>query len=206
MPLHKTVFTVRPAATAAMILGTVPAPPLSRPQKAAISPSPPPADAQELPSDLVQFREDICRRDQVPFRTAWPDDGLAAAGRLHSQSHHRYQILVVDDEPGVCKAIKLLLGIDGHEVHTVASGEEALALLEQHHFDVIITDYSVWGMNGDQLTAHIKQFRPAQPIIMATADADDFNVGGKSTGGADWVIKKPFSRKDLRDALSRVMR
>jgi len=60
-----------------------------------------------------------------------------------------YQILVVDDEPSVSRTIRMLLEYDGHEVQTVVSGEEALALMELRQFDLVITDYSLGGMQGD---------------------------------------------------------
>ena len=85
------------------------------------------------------------------------------------------------------------------------SGEAALALLEQNTFDLIITDYSMMGMKGNQLAAIIKQGRPDQPIIMATAFAADFHPSGKRNGGVDYVLSKPFSQTELREAIALVM-
>ena len=115
------------------------------------------------------------------------------------------QILVVDDESAVCKAIKLLLEFDGHQVQTADSGEAALVLFEQCPFDLVITDYSMWGMKGDEFATQIKQRRPAQPIIMATAYAADFHASGKTAAGVDLVINKPFSLAELRAAIAKVM-
>ena len=56
---------------------------------------------------------------------------------------------MVDDEPTVCKAIRLLLKFDGHEVQTADSGEAALELLESCQFDLIITDCSIIGIQED---------------------------------------------------------
>jgi CheY-like chemotaxis protein len=116
-----------------------------------------------------------------------------------------FQILVVDDEPSVLRAVNLLLSLDGHEVSTVTSGAAALALLEQSQFDLVITDYSMVEMKGDQLATHIKARWPEQPILMATAFADEFNEHGKSAGGADYVLSKPFSRGELCAAIDRVL-
>ena len=116
-----------------------------------------------------------------------------------------YQILVVDDESAVCKAIKLLLEFDGHKVETVDSGEAALARFEKNPFDLVITDYSMWGMKGDQLAALIKERKPAQPIIMATAFAADFNTPGRPTVKVDYIIHKPFSLSELREAIVKVL-
>ena len=112
------------------------------------------------------------------------------------------QILVVDDEPTVCRAIMLLLKHDGHTVQTAESGAAALALYEAGKFDLVITDYSMPDMKGDQLAALIKQHRPGQPIIMATAFADDLKSGGKLNGNVDFLLNKPFSLEALRAAVA----
>jgi CheY-like chemotaxis protein len=116
-----------------------------------------------------------------------------------------FQILVVDDEPTVSRAIKMLLEHDGHKVQTVDGGVAALALLEQNQFDLIVTDFSMPGMKGDQLVALIKQRRPDQPVIMATAFAKEFEVFGRLSGKVDFLLNKPFSMEDLREAVAQVM-
>jgi CheY-like chemotaxis protein len=116
-----------------------------------------------------------------------------------------YQILVVDDEPTVRRAIKMLLKFDGHEVHTADSGEAALTMFDQGKFDLIITDHSMQGMKGHQLAALIKQRRPSQPVIMATAFAADFQTPGKPAAGVDCVLSKPFSLTELRQAITQVL-
>ena len=124
---------------------------------------------------------------------------------MKTSDNQTYHILVVDDEPDVRQAIKMLLEYDGHEVQTVDSGEAALALLEHNTFDLIITDYSMAGMKGNQLAATVKKCRPDQPIIMVTAFAADFHPSGKPTGGVDCVLSKPFTMIELREAIARVM-
>lgn len=124
---------------------------------------------------------------------------------MNKSEKNGYEILVVDDESSVCKAIKLLLEFDGHKVETVESGEAALELFEKKSYDVVITDYSMWGMKGDQLASIIKQKKPAQPIIMATAFAADFNTPGRPSVLVDFIIHKPFSLTELRDAIAIVL-
>jgi len=117
----------------------------------------------------------------------------------------RYQILVVDDEPTVCKAIEMMLKYYGHDVQTAADGAAAVALFEAGQFDLIITDYLMPEMKGDQLATHVKRCRPEQRIIMVTAFAEDFLSHGKPTGGVDFVLTKPFSLDQLRGAIAQVM-
>ena len=115
------------------------------------------------------------------------------------------QILVVDDEPAVCDAIKMMLKFDGHAVQTANGSKEALSLLEQGKFDLIITDYSMPGMKGDELAAVIKKRLPNQPIIMITAYAEMLESSGNPLTGVDFIISKPFLLKDLREAIARVL-
>jgi DNA-binding response OmpR family regulator len=61
------------------------------------------------------------------------------------------------------------------------------------------------GMKGDQLAAVIKKQRPEQRIIMVSAFADEFTTYGKSSGGVDLVINKPFSLAELRGAIVKVL-
>lgn len=117
----------------------------------------------------------------------------------------RYEILVVDDEPTVCKAIQMMLTYYGHEVEIAGDGAAALTLFKTGQFDLIITDYLMPEMRGDELVLQIKQCRPDQRIIMVTAFAEDFLCHGKPTGGVDHVLHKPFSLEELRTAIDKVM-
>lgn len=117
-----------------------------------------------------------------------------------------YNILVVDDEESVCKAIKMLLEFDGHTVETADSGEQALEVFSKTKFDIVITDYSMSGMKGDRLAARLKEAHPQQPIILATAFAESFRSSGQPTVSVDAVINKPFSLSELRDAVSQVVK
>jgi len=119
---------------------------------------------------------------------------------------HGIDFLVVDDETIVSDTIKMLLVHDGHEAQAVETGEAALARMEQRRFDVVITDFHMPGMKGDQLVARIKELYPGQPVIMITAFAEEYNqkVFGQPSGRADVLLLKPFSLAELREAINRV--
>src|SRR5690554_5785736 len=82
------------------------------------------------------------------------------------------RILVVGDEPFVCDAVKMMLAFDGHHVDTASSGKEALAMYQNATYDLVITDYAMPAMKGDELAVAIKAQKPAQPIVMITAYAE----------------------------------
>ena len=124
---------------------------------------------------------------------------------METPSKTSHRILVVDDEPTVCRAIKLLLQFDGHVVQTVLSGEAALVALEPEDFNLVITDFSMEGMKGTQLAAIIKQRWPGRPVIMATAFAPEAIASGQLGGGLDFLLIKPFTLAELREAIASVM-
>jgi CheY-like chemotaxis protein len=115
------------------------------------------------------------------------------------------RILVVDDEPFVCQAMEMLLAFDGHQVKSVNSGKEALAALETDTFDLVITDFAMPAMKGDELAATIKSRLPSQPIVMVTAYAEMFQSSDCPLPGVDLLISKPFFLDDLRGAIAKVL-
>jgi ATP-dependent Lon protease len=114
------------------------------------------------------------------------------------------RILVVDDEPLVCDAVKMMLSFDGHEVQTANNGKEALALMEKDQFDLVITDFEMPTMKGDELAAAIKARSPKQPVVMITAYAEMLQAAGNPLTGVDLVISKPFLLENLREAVAKV--
>ncbi len=111
---------------------------------------------------------------------------------------------MVDDEPLVCDAVKMMLDFDGHAVDTVGSAKAALAMLEKSKFDLIITDFEMPMMKGDELAAAIKARDPQQPIVMITAYAEMLQASGNPLTGVDFVISKPFLLENLREAIIKV--
>lgn len=116
-----------------------------------------------------------------------------------------WNILVVDDEPLVSKSIQMLLQSDGHKVTTVSGGNEALTLLTSYQFDLVIMDFTMPGMNGDELAVAIKDRFPELPVVMTTAYAENINYSGKPITGVDFLMGKPFSRQELRDAIAKTL-
>lgn len=110
-------------------------------------------------------------------------------------------ILVVDDEPYVCDALKMLLSLDGHRVVTAGGGPEALDIYSQESFDLVITDYSMLPMKGDELATTIKSRNPGQRIVMITAYVESLTSSGETPAGVDVLIGKPFQLDHIRKAI-----
>lgn len=114
-------------------------------------------------------------------------------------------ILLVDDEVIVRQSIVMLLKRAGHEVVGVGDGEIALEIMARRTFDLVISDLSMPGMQGDELVERIRQIRPAQHIIMVTAFVDEYRIFGRETGNIDALLLKPFMFHELTDTIKAVM-
>lgn len=99
----------------------------------------------------------------------------------------------------------MMLVFDGHDVMTANSGKEALGILEKEKFDLVITDFAMPVMKGDELAATIKKRWPRQPIVMITAYAEMLQSSGSPLPGVDHLISKPFLLENLREAIAKVL-
>lgn len=108
----------------------------------------------------------------------------------------RKRILIVDDEPAVCDMVKSMLQVDFHTIDTVLGGMEALEKCQATAFDVVIVDYHMPGMKGDQLAIALKKHVSRPSVILISGDPPRNPVRE-----IDFVLMKPFSLVDLRMAL-----
>jgi CheY-like chemotaxis protein len=112
-------------------------------------------------------------------------------------------ILLVDDEMGVLNSGQALLEVLGCKVSAFSVSRQALEAFEQspNDFDVVITDLSMPGMTGLELTRRVKMARPDIPIIMWTGFSDKLNASNFAAYGLDAVLMKPPLISDLAEVL-----
>lgn len=106
-------------------------------------------------------------------------------------------ILVVDDEPLQRDILKTILGDEGYETYTAASGEEALTLSKKYNPDVILTDLKMEGMDGIELIESIPK-EPVEPtmIIMTAHGTISSAVEALKKGAFDYLTK-PLNKDSL---------
>jgi PAS domain S-box-containing protein len=114
------------------------------------------------------------------------------------------RVLLAEDEPQVRDIEAEYLRGDGHFVETAANGREAMERFEQWGYDVVVVDRAMPEMNGDQLTAAIKQKSPKTPVVMVTGFADMPIEGTEATPQPDLILRKPITQLALRQAIARV--
>lgn len=115
------------------------------------------------------------------------------------------RVLIVDDEPGVALTLSLSLKkLEADYVFEVAyTGDEALAKLQQSAYDLLITDYSMPGMNGLDLVRAVRQLSPKTQIVLMTAHGAARFQGRTEELGLDDYLDKPFSLDQIRRIVKR---
>lgn len=107
------------------------------------------------------------------------------------------KLLFIDDEKDFLDIIAERIGARGMDVSTATSVEDALHMVEEESFDVVIMDFMMPGMDGFQTLKAIKEKKPEVQIILLTANVpDEKRIEAKALGALD-VIEKPPDLKDL---------
>ena len=106
-------------------------------------------------------------------------------------------ILIVDDEPSMREFLSILLNKNGYATSAAASGAEALTLLQQDHFDLIISDIRMPDLSGLALLENIKQQDLSIPVVLITAYASPEDAVLAMKNGAYDYITKPFKVDDI---------
>ena len=114
------------------------------------------------------------------------------------------RILLVDDDPSARESIKLLLSIDRHFVTVAQDGIEALALIVEQPFDLVLLDFFMPGMHGGEVARRIRQIAPALPILMVTAYVEKL-IGVDGPENTNGVLGKPFGVNALRGEIGKLL-
>jgi DNA-binding NtrC family response regulator len=114
-------------------------------------------------------------------------------------------ILVVDDEFSVRDSLHNWFRKDGYQVHASENATDALRALQDHHFDVVLLDIKMPGMDGMELQSRIHQIDPEIVVIMITAFGSvDTAVQALKHGAFDYVTK-PIDPDELSHLVQRAL-
>lgn len=115
------------------------------------------------------------------------------------------KILVVDDEKSIVKGLRFSLEQEGMEVDSAYDGEEALQLVSEHSYDMILLDVMLPKLDGFEVCQKIREFSSV-PIIMLTAKGDDMDKILGLEYGADDYITKPFNILEVKARIKAITR
>ena len=112
-------------------------------------------------------------------------------------------VLVVDDDPGMCAMLSTRLTTRGYEVVAAASATEAIEIVLRGEIDVVVSDVNMKGTTGVELCQHVLESRPQLPVILITAFGSmELAIQAIRVGAYDFV-PKPFEIDQLVLAIDR---
>ncbi|AFM25602.1 response regulator [Desulfomonile tiedjei] len=116
------------------------------------------------------------------------------------------KILVLDDERIVLDSVSRILDNQHYEVKTARKGEDAIEILKEGGFDILLTDLKMPGINGLQAMESLSEIDPDLSMIMFTAYSTiDSAVEALKLGAVDY-IRKPFTPDQLLDLVNKTMK
>ena len=113
-------------------------------------------------------------------------------------------LLVVDDDKKIRDTLCEFFA-DSHECHSADRAEQALAFLEFENYDVILTDLSMPGFDGQQLLKRVKQTHPDTPVIVISGTCSAEEGQSSVALGAFAYLAKPFRLEDVEDTVNRAL-
>ena len=115
------------------------------------------------------------------------------------------KVLVVDDAgPVIILCVNVLQSL-GYLVKGANRGEAALDMIRSEHFDLMLLDYKMPGMNGFQVFTEARALRPDMAFLLATAHATPEIIQEARHMGFSSILLKPFSSAELRAAVEKAL-
>ena len=126
---------------------------------------------------------------------------------LSSEITEQYNLLVIDDEESILKAIKRTLRSTKYQVYTANSANEGLKKLKEHNFQVVLSDFRMPEIDGGTLVKKIKQIYPSIVSMILTGYADfDAAVDVMNSGAAYKFLSKPWENQQLIDEIDKAFK
>jgi CheY-like chemotaxis protein len=107
-------------------------------------------------------------------------------------------ILCVDDNEQELSVLKFMLATNGYRVVSASSGQEAIDVFAASQVDLVLADYAMPQMNGNQLVDRLKQIAPHVPMILL---GDPLRMGGEMHGADALLTKKNCSAHELLERI-----
>ena len=168
-------------------------------------------------AQLEQFKQSgVVAILPKPFNSVQLGKALNAAIDLLSPAElelslfdvHDVRVLVVDDSRLARNHIKRVLQNLGIQHLTEAEdGQQAIELLKNNMFDLVVTDFNMPEVNGQELTQYIREHSQQShiPVLMVTSEANESHLSNIAQSGVNALCDKPFEPETVRALLSRIM-
>ena len=110
---------------------------------------------------------------------------------------NKKKILIVDDDPAICKLLEKVMHSNELETTTVNCGMDALSILKNHTFDLILMDIMLGDMEGFEVIKRLRNQGISTPVMIVSGRNEDYDSLYGLSLGADDYITKPFGSAEL---------
>ncbi|MFA5902878.1 MAG: response regulator [Desulfobacula sp.] len=124
--------------------------------------------------------------------------------KIGSTEKKKLEILILDDEPIVCKRLKPAFLKAGYDVETFTDSAHAMARVIEKDFDIVITDLKMEGMSGMEFLTEVKKRSPRTEIIVITGFATLEASKESFQKGVFNFVAKPFKLTDILDMVTKL--
>lgn len=125
----------------------------------------------------------------------------ARTARSDRRKEGALRVLVVDDEVSVRRILGEIIATGGHEVWTVASGDEGLTFLERQPVDLVLTDLVMPGMTGWEVARRVKGRWPEVKVGIVSGRVSQVEDAELAEKGVDFFCPKPIQMQALLGTL-----
>ena len=144
-------------------------------------------------ANLLQFAKNLC-------------SPLLANHHLPASDQYAPYILVVDDDPTIRDLLKEALSLEGYLTRTVASGNDALKILQQFpSCNLLLLDLVMPGWNGEKTLEQLRHYSPQLPAVIMTGHDKEDCLPGLKQLGINGFIEKPFLISEIFQVTSQFL-
>jgi two-component system chemotaxis response regulator CheY len=131
-------------------------------------------------------------------------------GELHARqfASEELKVLVVDDSGTARRHIcRVLRNMGIEDITQAGNGVEALALIREHFFDLVVTDYNMPQMDGGELVEQIRtaSSQASVPILMVSSEADESRIAAVQQAGVSAICDKPFESGTVKRLIENML-
>jgi len=141
-----------------------------------------------------------------PVRTGQAPSNLVAFPRSAEPAPPRIRVLVVDDSPTVRQQLSIAFSRMSVSCDVAASADEALARLAETHYDLVLVDVVMPGVDGYKLTRQIRRRHRGVPVIILTSRSSPFDLARGALAGCNSYLVKPVPLRQLEAAVVKQLR
>jgi DNA-binding NtrC family response regulator len=121
------------------------------------------------------------------------------------KENKKYKILVVDDEPLIRESLYEILRIEGYHVQMAQNAHEAMKLMQEIEFDIVVTDFKLPKMSGMELLENMKKNHPKAEVIMITGYGSIETAVEAMKKGAYDYITKPINDTEIKILIKKIV-